>query len=126
MELLRKLKKEIEELQVVQSRKEQQVMSIIKKLPVDSNLLFFYGKGCSYTSKVEPFIFELESVLGKRVQRLETWHDDANRNLYAEVGGHRDCGGVPFFYNRETKKSMCGAVALDALKCWANYNVQSK
>lgn len=42
-----------------------------------------------------------------------------NVKLYEKVGGVRDCGGVPFFYNQENNASVCGFADAQVLKAWA-------
>jgi len=113
------LRAEIDVLKAAQLEKEKQVTGLIEKAPLDENLLFFYGKGCSFTTKVEPSVAELEISMGKRLNKLETWYDAENQKQYEAVGGPDSCGGVPFFYNKTTKESVCGARSLDMLKAWA-------
>jgi hypothetical protein len=61
----------------------------------------------------------LERSLGRRITHLETWEDESNQKQYDSVGGATLCGGVPFFYNLETGKSICGAAPCEALVKWA-------
>ena len=85
-------------------------------------LLFFHGKECEHCQTMAPLITKLEAELGVQVERKETWHDEANAKLLIETydpAGAR-CGGVPFFYNTETDKWLCGAVEYEALKNWAS------
>ena len=71
---------------------------------------------------MEPAVSELEGRLGKRLTRLETWHSSDNQKRYTDVGGDKSCGGVPFFYNVDTKESVCGARGIDILEAWAKVN----
>ena len=114
------LKGEIGMLKEAQKAKEEEIMKVMAKAPIDDNLLFFYGKGCSFTGKVEPAVNELEIKLGKRLKRLETWYDEDSQKRYEEVGGPQNCGGVPYFYNQQTKESVCGARSFDLLHAWAS------
>ena len=113
------IQSEISVLREIQRQREDQIVHIMKKASVDPDLMFFYGKGCQFTGKVEPAIAQLEIHLGKKVDRLETWHDTDNQKKYETVGGPGSCGGVPFFYNQATKESLCGAHSLELLKAWA-------
>lgn len=113
------LRKELNDAKMIQIQKEQEIKAIIERSPVDKNLLYFYGKECGFTKKAEPAVSELEGKLGRRLNRLETWHVSENQKKYAEVGGDRSCGGVPFFYNLETKESVCGARGIEILEAWA-------
>ena len=120
--ILDTLRKELNDIKTLQIQKEQEIKNIINKSPIDQNLLYFYGKECGFTKKVEPSVSELESKLGKRLNRLETWHIQENQSRYSEVGGDKSCGGVPFFYNIETKESVCGARGIEILEAWAKVN----
>ncbi len=82
------------------------------------SLLNFYGRECPHCHTMEPLITKLEEETGVKVERLETWHDEKNAKLLSEYD--KDfCGGVPFFFNTETKKWICGEADMDELKTWA-------
>jgi hypothetical protein len=67
---------------------------------------------------MEPLIVQLEKELGVSVERLEVWHDKENAAVLS--GYDRGvCGGVPFFFNTDTKKSICGEASLEELTAWA-------
>ncbi|MEK7183912.1 MAG: hypothetical protein AAB701_00085 [Patescibacteria group bacterium] len=85
-------------------------------------LLFFHGRECEHCLKMSPLVTELERELSVTVDRKETWHDEHNARLLVEeydVEGKR-CGGVPFFFNTETKQWLCGEVEYADLKRWAS------
>lgn len=81
-------------------------------------LLEFYGEECPHCIRMHPLIAQLEKDLGVKVEKFETWHDDANN---AKREGHDAgfCGGVPFFVNTESGEKLCGAVPYETLKRWA-------
>lgn len=82
-------------------------------------LLEFYGEGCHYCLEMEPLVEQLEKETGVTVEKYETWHNEENAKKLDEID--RDlCGGVPFFYNTETKKFICGGTDYQELKEWAN------
>jgi thiol-disulfide isomerase/thioredoxin len=83
-----------------------------------SNLKSFYGKECPHCITMEPLIVQLQKETGVEVDRLEVWHDDANMKIL-EGYDKGVCGGVPYFYNTETGKSICGEATVDELKAWA-------
>ncbi len=83
-----------------------------------SNLINFYGRECPHCETMESVIVKLEKDTGVKVERLEVWHSDKNMKLL-ESYDKGVCGGVPYFYNIETKKSICGEVTIDELKSWA-------
>lgn len=81
-------------------------------------LFFFFGTECPHCHDMEPLVEKLEKELKVKVEKLETWHNSKNATLLEKIdkGG---CGGVPFFYNEKTKKTICGAVDYAILKKWA-------
>ncbi|MFA5854482.1 MAG: thioredoxin domain-containing protein [Patescibacteria group bacterium] len=82
-------------------------------------LLEFYGKECPHCVRMAPLVEQLEKELGVEVQKLETWHDEANNKLRGQKDAENMCGGVPFFVNEETGAKLCGAVDYETLKVWA-------
>ncbi|MDO8585138.1 MAG: thioredoxin family protein [bacterium] len=82
------------------------------------NLLEFYGTECPHCVRMEPLLERLEKELGRRVQRYEVWHNKENRKIMEQYD--KDfCGGVPFYFNIKTGKSICGEADYEALKAWA-------
>ena len=81
-------------------------------------LLMFYGKECPHCERMEPLVAKLEREEGITVERSEAWHDDANAKKLEELDQGL-CGGVPFFYNTETKESLCGEVPYEEVQVWA-------
>ncbi len=60
----------------------------------------------------------LGDEIGTKIERLEVWHNEANAKRMKEYDkGY--CGGVPFFYNKNTEKWICGAADYERLKKWA-------
>lgn len=81
-------------------------------------LLEFYGTECPHCIRMKPLIAQLEKEEGVAVETHEVWHNENN----ARIMGTYDtglCGGVPFFYNTETKAFLCGEVSYEELKRWA-------
>ena len=78
----------------------------------------FYGAECGHCLNMEPLIRRLESETGLSVQRLETWHNDANEAKRMQLDQGR-CGGVPFFINTTSGATLCGETTYDELKAWA-------
>ena len=83
------------------------------------HLLMFYGNSCPMTRKVEPTVEKVEKKLQKTIRRLEVYENEENLRKYREVGGLELCGGVPFFYNIETKSSICGVREEAIISAWA-------
>jgi hypothetical protein len=62
---------------------------------------------------------KLEKEEGIKVESLEVWHNKENEKRLLEIDNGELCGGVPFFYNTQTKKFICGETSYDNLKKWA-------
>ena len=85
---------------------------------MDPNLVFFFGGRCPFTERVGPEVVCLQRILGRKITRLEVWEDEKNQAQY-EASGGASCGGVPYFYNSTTGKSVCGAAPCAHLVKWA-------
>lgn len=84
-------------------------------------LLEFYGKECPHCIKMMPLIDQLKEELKVEVEQFEVWHNEENASKMMEYD-EGFCGGVPFFFNTESKKWICGGTDYDALKAWAQGN----
>jgi thiol-disulfide isomerase/thioredoxin len=83
-----------------------------------SQLIEFYGTECSHCHSMEPLVARLQDEEGVSIQKLEVWHNEENAKLMREYDkGY--CGGVPFFYNTQTEKWICGSASYEKLKEWA-------
>jgi len=60
----------------------------------------------------------LEKDTGVKLEKYEVWHDEANAKKMQEHDKGL-CGGVPFFFNTESGKYICGESSYDELKAWA-------
>ena len=81
-------------------------------------LLEFYGKECPHCLKMAPLVEKLIKEEKLKVKQYETWHNDENAKKMEEYD--KDfCGGVPFFYNTESRKWICGSTSYEELKAWA-------
>lgn len=81
-------------------------------------LLEFYGAECGHCLKMMPIVDKLIEE-GIAIEKLETWHNDENAAKMQEYDRGL-CGGVPFFYNTESKKFICGEADEKTLRAWAN------
>lgn len=79
----------------------------------------FYGTECTHCHEMMPLIEKLEKEEGVKVEQIETWHNSANKKKLESSPGYKECGGVPFFLNEETKATICGSVPYGKLKEWA-------
>ncbi len=80
-------------------------------------LYFYYGEECPHCHTMLPLVDKLIES-GTNVKKLETWHNDDNAKALTEVDTGK-CGGVPFFWNDESKQFICGATSEENLKKWA-------
>lgn len=60
----------------------------------------------------------LEKEEGIKVESLEVWHNKENEAKLLSLDKDL-CGGVPFFYNTQTQKFICGEDGYENLKKWA-------
>jgi thiol-disulfide isomerase/thioredoxin len=83
-------------------------------------LLEFFGWNCIHCQNMEPLVAKLEKETGVKFQRYEVWKEENENNAKMmteyDKGG---CGGVPFFFNTETKAAICGECSYEELKEWA-------
>ena len=87
-------------------------------MATDPDLLEFYGTECVHCNEMKPLIAQLEKELGKELTKLEIWHNQANMQIFQKTDKGK-CGGVPFFFNKETGKFICGSASYENLKKWA-------
>ena len=85
----------------------------------NKNILFFYGLECPHCIDVEKHVDKLISE-GVAIKKLEVWHNKENDKLLEELDKGEDiCGGVPFFLNQNTGKTICGEATYNEIKNWA-------
>ncbi len=78
----------------------------------------FYGESCPHCITMKPLVEQLEQELGVTVEKLEVWNNEQNAEIL-EKCDTGECGGVPFFYNTESRKTICGSADYEKLKEWA-------
>ena len=61
---------------------------------------------------------QLQKDLKVKISRVEVWHNEENAQMLEEIDLGK-CGGVPFFFNKRTKKWLCGAQDYETVKAWA-------
>jgi len=81
-------------------------------------LIQFKGKGDDYCKQMEPLKEQLRDELGLEIRCFEVWYDSKNLELLQRLDRGR-CGGVPFFYNKRSRRFVCGATTYANLKAWA-------
>lgn len=83
-----------------------------------SHLLEFYGEECPHCMDMKNIVRDLEEKEGVKLDSFEVWHNDENLKRMEDLDQNR-CGGVPYFYNTETTKWICGEATYDELRDWA-------
>lgn len=74
----------------------------------------FYGTECPHCMRMQPIVEKLR-IEGFSIESFETWHNEENEKKRQDCDrGY--CGGVPFFYNTETRKWICGETTYEELK----------
>jgi thiol-disulfide isomerase/thioredoxin len=81
-------------------------------------LLHFYGTECPHCDNMKPLIEQLKRETGVFIDSRETWHNEENAKMLAKYD-KGFCGGVPFFYNPENGKHICGEATIEELRDWA-------
>lgn len=82
-------------------------------------LLEFYGKECPHCIAMMPLVERVEKDLKVEIRKLETWHNPENEEQRKRKDANGDCGGVPFFVNEETGKTLCGESSYEEILAWA-------
>lgn len=83
----------------------------------ENHLLYFYGTECVPCKTFKPMHEQLEAD-GFPVLQLEVWHNAENMKKLQEVDQGR-CGAVPYHYNVQTDKFICGECDYNELLAWA-------
>ena len=83
------------------------------------DLLFFYGLECSHCIIVEKYVDQLINE-GFNIKKIEVWNNKDNDQILTDLDiGDDNCGGVPFFLNQNTGKTICGEATYKEIKNWA-------
>ena len=83
------------------------------------DVIFFYGIDCPHCVVVEKHVDRLISE-GVKIKKLEVWNNKENDELLMKLDvGKNPCGGVPFFLNQNTGKTICGEATYEEIKKWA-------
>jgi len=55
---------------------------------------------------------------GFHMKRFEVWYNTKNTELLQHLDMGR-CGGVPYYFNKRTRRFVCGATDFENLRKWA-------
>ena len=81
-------------------------------------LLMFMGTECTHCHEMDPLVARLEQELKLAVEKIEVWHNEQNAQVLRKLAAGK-CGGIPFFFNENNDKWICGSTSYDKLKEWA-------
>ncbi|MCA9356372.1 hypothetical protein H6790_00845 [Candidatus Nomurabacteria bacterium] len=76
----------------------------------------FYGTECPHCERMRNVVESVEKKHNVTFERKEVWHDEDNLAFLKECDKNDECGGVPFFYNDETGKWICGEATEEELE----------
>ena len=83
------------------------------------DLIFFYGLDCPHCVEVEKHVDKLIEE-GFNIKKLEVWNNMENDKIMVDLDVGEDmCGGVPFFINQISGKTICGEATYKEIKNWA-------
>ena len=86
---------------------------------MDKEILFFYGSDCPHCVDTEKYVDKLINE-GVYIKKVEVWHNKENDAILEKLDvGDDSCGGVPFFLNQKTGKTICGEATYKQIKNWA-------
>ena len=82
-------------------------------------LFYFYGSDCDHCIESEKSVDKLISE-GFPIKKMEVWHNKENDEFLMRLDcGEEECGGIPFFINQKTGKTICGEASYKKIKEWA-------
>ena len=87
-----------------------------------SHLLMFVGTECPHCDVMRPLVAKLAYDTGVVIEERDVWKSEKDARLlenYQATTNDPDCDGIPFFYNVNTGKFLCGEVSYKKLKDWA-------
>mgnify|MGYP002400114442 CR=1 FL=1 len=70
-------------------------------------LIYFYTEDCKICKDMEPELKKLEEKYDSEIMKVNVEEGEDERNLFDELALD-ECGGVPFIFNQENYKSICG------------------
>lgn len=80
-------------------------------------LLYFYGKDCPHCENMNALVKRLEGE-DFQFEWMEVFENKNNEALMVEYDKEQ-CGGVPFLYNTDTGKWLCGETPYLETRAWA-------
>ncbi len=78
-------------------------------------LIYFYTDDCEICKQMEPELKKLEEKYDSEIMRVNVEEGEDERSLFDELALD-ECGGVPFTYNQENQKSICGFASAEKIE----------
>ncbi len=70
-------------------------------------LIYFYTEDCEICKTMEKELKTLEDKYETEIMKVNVEEGEDERSLFDELALD-ECGGVPFIFNQENYKSICG------------------
>lgn len=78
-------------------------------------LIYFYTEDCHICKTMDPELEKIETKYGSEILRVNVEEGEDERSLFDELALD-ECGGVPFLYNQENNKSICGFATAEEIE----------
>lgn len=78
-------------------------------------LIYFYTEDCEICKKMETELHKLEQKYDSEIMRVNVEEGEDERALFDELALD-ECGGVPFLFNQENHKSICGFARVEEIE----------
>merc|ERR1719487_2427094 len=75
------------------------------------DLLFFTGESDKNSQAMQAHINQLRWE-GYKIQKFEIWYNTRNTELYQQLDMGRCYGHVPYFFNKRTRRYICGPTTM--------------
>jgi len=78
-------------------------------------LIYFYTEDCQICKEMEPELKKLEEKYDSEILKVNVEEGEDDRALFDELALD-ECGGVPFIFNQENYKSICGFASAEDIE----------
>ncbi len=78
-------------------------------------LIYFYTEDCQICKEMEPELKKLEEKYDSEILKVNVEEGEDERALFDELALD-ECGGVPFIFNQENYKSICGFASAEDIE----------
>jgi thiol-disulfide isomerase/thioredoxin len=78
-------------------------------------LIYFYTDDCEICKTMDPELKKLEDRYDNEIMKVNVEEGEDERALFDELALD-ECGGVPFLYNQENQKFICGFATAEQIE----------